>query len=51
MSRGAALCCNALRWDYSARDAIEDIELSIKAEEATRILTRTDNQKQKEKQK
>lgn len=36
MSSGAALCRNALRWDYSARDAIEDLELAIKAAEADR---------------
>lgn len=36
MYRGAALCRNALRWDYSARDAIEDLELAIKAADATR---------------
>lgn len=36
MSRGAAPCRNSLRWDYSAKDAIEDLELAIKAAEAFR---------------
>ena len=31
MSRGVAKCQNELRWDYSARDAIADLELTIKA--------------------
>ena len=31
MSRGAAKCRNELRCDYSARDAIEDLKLAIRA--------------------
>lgn len=36
MSRGAAPCRNSLRWDYSAKDALEDLDLAIKAAEASR---------------
>jgi hypothetical protein len=35
-AKKAAPCRNSLRWDYSAKDAIEDLELAIKAAEASR---------------
>lgn len=36
MAKRAAKCRNSLRWDYSAKDAIEDLDLAIKAAEASR---------------
>lgn len=36
MATKAAQCRNSLRWDYSAKDAIEDLDLAIKAAEASR---------------
>ena len=36
MRGGAALCRNALRRDYGIKDALEDLDLAIKAAEASR---------------
>lgn len=36
MSRAAAPCRNAIRRDYGIRDALEDLDLAIKAAEASR---------------